>query len=137
MPRRTAAASSAAKPLRSPCPIAGALDVMGDADAAGHPRSAFYDAPVRGFLSACRKASRSILAAWLGRLEQCGLVERRRYQERPARDGTSRRAATTCSRRPATDSLGQAARAGRRTTSPGGIRRRCATAHDTAAPNSG
>ena len=88
MPRRTAAASRAAKPLRSPCPIAGALDVMGDAwtllvirDLLFYDKHRFAD-----FLGSPEGISTNILAERLRRLEQCGLVERRRYQERPVRE---------------------------------------------------
>ena len=88
MPRRTAPVSSAAKPLRSPCPIAGALDVMGDTwtllvirDLLFYDKHRFAD-----FLSSPEGISTNILAERLRRLEQCGLVEQRRYQEHPARD---------------------------------------------------
>lgn len=74
--------------LRSRCPIAGALDVMGDTwtllvirDLLFYDKHRFAD-----FLGSPEGISTNILAERLKRLEQCGLVERRRYQERPPRD---------------------------------------------------
>ena len=74
-------------PLRSPCPIAGALDVLGDAwtllvmrDLLFYDKHRFAD-----FLASPEKISTNILAERLKRLERCGLIERRRYQPRPAR----------------------------------------------------
>jgi DNA-binding HxlR family transcriptional regulator len=74
--------------LRSRCPIAGALDVLGDAwtllvlrDLLFYDKHRFAD-----FLASPEKISTNILAERLKRLERCGLVERRRYQERPPRD---------------------------------------------------
>jgi DNA-binding HxlR family transcriptional regulator len=74
-------------PLRSPCPIAGALDVLGDAwtllvmrDLLFYDKHRFAD-----FLASPEKISTNILAERLKRLERCGLIERRRYQQRPAR----------------------------------------------------
>ena len=75
-------------PLRSPCPIAGALDVLGDAwtllvmrDLLFYDKHRFAD-----FLASPEGISTNILAERLKRLEGCGLVERRRYQQRPPRD---------------------------------------------------
>ena len=75
-------------PLRSPCPIAGALDVLGDAwtllvmrDLLFYDKHRFAD-----FLASPERISTNILAERLKRLETCGLVERRRYQQRPPRD---------------------------------------------------
>jgi DNA-binding HxlR family transcriptional regulator len=75
-------------PLRSPCPIAGALDVLGDAwtllvvrDLLFYGKHRFGD-----FLASPERISTNILTERLQRLERCGLVERRRYQERPPRD---------------------------------------------------
>jgi DNA-binding HxlR family transcriptional regulator len=77
-----------ASPLRSPCPIAGALDILGDAwtllvlrDLLFYDKHRFAD-----FLHSPEGISTNILAARLKRLETCGLVERRRYQDRPPRD---------------------------------------------------
>ena len=75
-------------PLRSRCPIAGALDILGDAwtllvlrDLLFYDKHRFAD-----FLASPEGISTNILAERLKRLERCGLVERRRYQERPPRD---------------------------------------------------
>lgn len=77
-----------APPLRSRCPIAGALDVLGDSwtllvlrDLLFYDKHRFAD-----FLASPEGISTNILAERLKRLERCGLVERRRYQERPPRD---------------------------------------------------
>ena len=74
--------------LRSRCPIAGALDILGDAwtllvlrDLLFYDKHRFAD-----FLASPEGISTNILAERLKRLERCGLVERRRYQERPPRD---------------------------------------------------
>ena len=74
--------------LRSACPIAGVLDLIGDAwtllvirDLLFYGKHRFAD-----FLDSPEGISTNILAERLKRLERCGLVERRRYQERPARD---------------------------------------------------
>jgi len=74
--------------LRSRCPIAGALDVLGDAwtllvlrDLLFYDKRRFAD-----FLASPEGISTNILTERLKRLERCGLVERRRYQERPPRD---------------------------------------------------
>jgi DNA-binding HxlR family transcriptional regulator len=77
-----------APPLRSRCPIAGALDVLGDSwtllvlrDLLFYDKHRFAD-----FLNSPEGISTNILAERLKRLETCGLVERRRYQDRPPRD---------------------------------------------------
>jgi DNA-binding HxlR family transcriptional regulator len=74
--------------LRSGCPLAGALDILGDAwtllvlrDLLFYDKHRFAD-----FLASPEGISTNILAERLKRLERCGLVERRRYQERPPRD---------------------------------------------------
>jgi DNA-binding HxlR family transcriptional regulator len=74
--------------LRSRCPIAGALDILGDAwtllvlrDLLFYDRHRFAD-----FLASPEGISTNILTERLKRLERCGLVERRRYQKRPPRD---------------------------------------------------
>ena len=73
--------------LRSPCPIAGALDILGDAwsllvirDLLFYDKHRFAD-----FLASPEGISTNILAERLRRLEACGLIERRPYQERPRR----------------------------------------------------
>jgi DNA-binding HxlR family transcriptional regulator len=79
---------SSAGPLRSPCPIAGALDLLGDRWTLLVMRDLlFYDQHrFAGFLASPEGISTNILAERLGRLERGGLVERRRYQARPPRD---------------------------------------------------
>lgn len=74
--------------LRSPCPIAGALDVLGDTwtllvvrDLLFYSKHRFAD-----FLASPEAISTNILTERLQRLERCGIVERRRYQQRPPRD---------------------------------------------------
>src|SRR4029077_16485178 len=75
-------------PLRSPCPIAGALDILGDAWTLLVLRDLlFYDKHrFAEFLASPEGISTNILTERLKRLERCGLVERRRYQQRPPRD---------------------------------------------------
>ena len=75
-------------PLRSRCPIAGALDVLGDAWTLLVLRDLlFYDKHrFAEFLESPEAISTNILTERLKRLERCGLIERRRYQERPPRD---------------------------------------------------
>ncbi|MGH9411833.1 MAG: winged helix-turn-helix transcriptional regulator [Vicinamibacterales bacterium] len=77
-----------APPLRSPCPIAGALDILGDAwtllvlrDMLFYGRHRFAE-----FLASPEGISTNILADRLQRLERRGLIARRRYQQRPPRD---------------------------------------------------
>ena len=74
--------------LRSPCPIAAALDLLGDGwtllvirDLLFYDKHRFAD-----FLDSPEAISTNILAERLKRLEERGLVERRRYQEHPPRD---------------------------------------------------
>jgi len=74
--------------LRSLCPIAGALDIVGDAwtllvlrDLLFYDKHRFAD-----FLASPERISTNILTERLKRLERCGLVERRRYQQHPPRD---------------------------------------------------
>jgi len=75
-------------PLRSKCPIAGALDVLGDRwtllvmrDMLFYGKRRFAD-----FLASPERISTNILAERLDRLAQCGLIERRRYRDRPPRE---------------------------------------------------
>lgn len=74
--------------LRSRCPIAGTLDLLGDGwsllvirDLLFYDKHRFAD-----FLSSPEGISTNILAERLKRLERCGLVEKRRYQDKPPRD---------------------------------------------------
>jgi len=73
--------------VRSKCPIAGALDFLGDRwtmlvmrDLLFYDKKRFAD-----FLASPEGIASNILADRLERLEQCGLIERRRYLERPPR----------------------------------------------------
>ncbi len=75
-------------PLRSACPIAGALDIVGDAwsllvlrDLLFYDKHRFAD-----FLASPEGISTNILAERLKRLQRCGLIEKRRYQKHPPRD---------------------------------------------------
>lgn len=75
--------------LRSRCPLAGALDILGDGwtllvlrDLLFYDKHRFAD-----FLASPEGISTNILTERLKRLERCGLVERRQYQARPPRDG--------------------------------------------------
>jgi len=74
--------------LRSACPISGALDLLGDRwtllvmrDVLFYEKKRFAD-----FLASPERVASNILADRLKRLEQCGLIERRRYLERPPRE---------------------------------------------------
>jgi DNA-binding HxlR family transcriptional regulator len=73
--------------LRSPCPIAGALDLVGDRwtllvirDLLLYDKRRFVE-----FLSSPEAIATNILADRLDRLERCGLVERRPTADSPAR----------------------------------------------------
>ena len=88
MARQSNDTGTVGETLRSPCPIAGALDVLGDRwtllvmrDLLFYEKRRFAD-----FLGSPEGISTNILAERLDRLERCGLVERRRYQERPRRE---------------------------------------------------
>jgi len=86
MPRQRA--PHGAPRLRSPCPIAGALDLLGDAWSLLVIRDLlFYDKHrFAEFLESPERISTNILAERLARLERRGLVDRRRYQDRPPRN---------------------------------------------------
>jgi len=88
MPKRRPLAAAPQTPLRSRCPIAGALDLMGDRwtllvmrDLLFYDKRRFAD-----FLASPEGIATNILTDRLQRLERCGLVERRRYLERPSRE---------------------------------------------------
>src|SRR5262245_45382493 len=87
MARRPPVPASRRPPLRSPCPIAGALDLLGDAWTLLVLRDLlFYDKHrCADFLASPEHISTNILAERLKRLERRGLIERRRYQARPLR----------------------------------------------------
>jgi DNA-binding HxlR family transcriptional regulator len=86
-----AAESTARAPkalLRSRCPIAGALDLVGDRwtllvvrDLLLHDKRRFTE-----FLASPEGIATNILADRLERLERAGILERRRYHEHPPRE---------------------------------------------------
>jgi DNA-binding HxlR family transcriptional regulator len=85
---RSARASVGGGQLRSPCPIAGALDLVGDRwtllvmrDLLFYDKRRFAD-----FLGSPEGIATNILAERLERLERCGLIQRRRYREHPPRE---------------------------------------------------
>ena len=86
--RRQRAPARQAAALRSKCPIAGALDLVGDRwtllvmrDLLFYDKRRFAD-----FLGSPEGIATNILTERLQRLERCGLVERRRNRERPSRE---------------------------------------------------
>jgi DNA-binding HxlR family transcriptional regulator len=88
MPKRAVGPRRMQAPLRSPCPIAGALDLIGDRwtllvvrDLLFYGKRRFAD-----FLSSPEGIATNILADRLERLERSGLVRRRRYREHPPRE---------------------------------------------------
>lgn len=87
MPRKSPARGGR-RALRSPCPIAGALDLVGDRwtllvmrDLLLYDKRRFAE-----FLASPERIATNVLADRLARLEQCGLVERKQYAERPPRE---------------------------------------------------
>ncbi|MEW6284571.1 MAG: helix-turn-helix domain-containing protein [Candidatus Eremiobacterota bacterium] len=83
---------------RSPCPVAAGLDLLGDRWTLVVLRDLFRGLSRFGdFLESPEGISTNILAERLKRLECAGLIERRRYQERPPRDeyALTRRGAET------------------------------------------
>jgi len=77
-----------ARQLRSPCPIAGALDLVGDRwtllvirDLLLYDKRRFAD-----FLESPEGIASNILADRLARLERCGLIVRQRYADHPPRE---------------------------------------------------
>ena len=74
--------------LRSKCPIAGALDVLGDRWTLLVMRDVlFYDKRrFAEFLMSPEGIASNILADRLDRLESCGLVQRRKYADHPPRE---------------------------------------------------
>jgi DNA-binding HxlR family transcriptional regulator len=88
MASRKRRASPDSGELRSPCPIGGALDIIGDRwtllvmrDLLFYDKRRFAD-----LLASPERIASNILADRLERLERCGLIERRRYQDRPPRE---------------------------------------------------
>ena len=74
--------------LRSKCPIAGALDLLGDRWTLLVLRDALFFEKRRfaEFLASPEGIATNVLADRLARLQQCGLLERRQYLERPPRE---------------------------------------------------
>jgi DNA-binding HxlR family transcriptional regulator len=82
MPRRP----SAAAVRRSPCPIAGALDLLGDKWTLLVVRDLFAGQTRYGeFAAGLEGIPTNILAERLQRLEDAGLIEREAYQDNPPR----------------------------------------------------
>jgi DNA-binding HxlR family transcriptional regulator len=88
MVRRRTPPPAARPPLRSPCPLGGALDLMGDRwtllvvrDLLFYDKRRFAD-----FLASAEGIATNILADRLERLERCGLVRRRLYRRHPPRE---------------------------------------------------
>jgi DNA-binding HxlR family transcriptional regulator len=88
MAARTGTHTRAGAALRSPCPIAGALDLVGDRwtllvvrDLLLYGKRRFGE-----FLASPERIASNTLADRLDRLERCGLVVRRRYAEHPPRE---------------------------------------------------
>src|SRR5215472_16061614 len=75
-------------PLRSLCPIAGALDIVGDRWTLLVMRDVLFYGKRRfaEFLNSPEHIPTNILAERLERLERCGLICRRRYRDRPPRE---------------------------------------------------
>src|SRR5262245_64113633 len=74
--------------LRSPCPIAGALDLVGDRWTLLVMRDILFYGKRRyaDFLASPEGIASNILAERLTRLERAGLLERKRYEQRPPRE---------------------------------------------------
>src|SRR5438270_4073320 len=88
MASRAPRAQRRATPLRSPCPVAGALDLLGDRWTLLVVRDLLFYRKRRfaEFLASPEGIATNILADRLGRLEHAGLVTRHRYQARPVRE---------------------------------------------------
>jgi DNA-binding HxlR family transcriptional regulator len=88
MARRAAEPVPGCAPLRSRCPIASTLDLLGDKWTLLVVRDLLFFDQHRfaEFLDAGEGISTNVLAERLARLEAAGVVERRRYRERPPRD---------------------------------------------------
>src|SRR5262245_25699739 len=88
MPSRPPRRSAGPAALRSRCPISGALDLLGDRwtllvlrDMLLYEKKRFAE-----FLASPEGIASNILADRLQRLERWGVIERRRYLERPPRE---------------------------------------------------
>lgn len=74
------------RPARSPCPVAGALDLLGDRWTLLVVRDLFLGRSRFGdFLGAPERIPTNVLAERLGRLEEAGVVTRAPYQDNPPR----------------------------------------------------
>jgi DNA-binding HxlR family transcriptional regulator len=72
--------------FRSTCPIASALDLVGDRWTLVIARDMVFGAATFGdFAAGAERIPRNILADRLKKMETAGLVRRERYQERPDR----------------------------------------------------
>jgi len=73
--------------MRSPCPIASSLDLLGDKWTLVVVRDALLFGKTRfaDFLGSGERISTNLLADRLKRLECAGILERRQYQVRPPR----------------------------------------------------
>lgn len=87
MPRRDPSSPAPVEPQRSPCPIASALDLLGDRWTLVVVRDLLLLGKHRfgELLASGEGISTNVLAERLERLEAAGLVERRRYQQHPPR----------------------------------------------------
>jgi DNA-binding HxlR family transcriptional regulator len=88
MPSHAPRARPHAGPLRSRCPVAGALDLLGDRWTLLVVRDLLFYRKRRfaEFLDSPEGIATNILADRLARLEDAGLVTRHRYQDRPLRE---------------------------------------------------
>lgn len=88
MPHPDSGSAAPGSPQRSRCPIASALDLLGDRWTLVVVRDLLLLGKHRfsELLRSGEAISTNILSDRLERLEAAGLVERRRYQERPPRD---------------------------------------------------
>ncbi|HEY4453807.1 MAG TPA: helix-turn-helix domain-containing protein [Pseudonocardiaceae bacterium] len=73
------------KPAPRPCSVAAALEILGERWTLLAVREMSYGVHRFDQITAFTGASRDILAARLRKLEQHGIVERRRYNEHPPR----------------------------------------------------
>jgi DNA-binding HxlR family transcriptional regulator len=87
-PKTTRSRREVTRRLRSPCPIAGALDLVGDRwtllvirDLLLYDKRRFAD-----FLESPEGIASNILSERLARLERCGLIVRQRYADHPPRE---------------------------------------------------
>lgn len=83
---KTASPNPTKRELRSPCPVAAALDVLGDRWTLLVLRDLFWGKSRYGeFLASPEAIPTNILADRLVRLEECGLLTTSLYQDNPPR----------------------------------------------------